>query len=272
MQFNIRPFELKYRHLPAKKGFILEKDGRFSEVSPLPGRSTETIADVLEQLKAVQKGWPKRCPKGWRGRLYPSVEFGLHSLLGLSGLSCPPIASVPCALFLCGTPDEVYHASQQSHGCTIAKLKVGHWSVHEALDVIRSLPFKLRLDFNHRWDEKQVHELCSHLSPHQIEFLEDPGCIVPGFQQASDEEPSHGFPIWKPMVRGLPPPKQPLILSSSLESSIGLHQIAALMQTHQIPDHVLGIGTGLNLEQDLVQNPAVLREGRLHFPPSWELC
>lgn len=253
MPFDIRPFELTFRHLGTKKGFLLEKEGRFSEVSPLPGRSLETLDDALEQLKAVQKGW--------RGPLYPSVQFGLY------GLSCPQVTSIPCALFLYGTPQEVLQT--ESHGCTVAKLKVGHWSVPQALDVIASLPLKLRLDFNHRWPPNQVLELCSKISPDQIEFLEDAGCTVPGFTEAHDE---HLKPtIWKPMVRGLPPPHQHLILSSSLESSIGLHQIAALIETHQIPDHVLGIGTHLNLEHDLVQNSATLQAGRLHFPSSWVL-
>ena len=260
MHFNIKPFELKHRHLPTKKGLLLEKDGRFSEVSPLPGRSIETVEEALEQLQAVQRGW--------KGPLYPSVEFGLY------GLACPQVLSIPCALFLCGSPDEVLKAAHLPHGCTTVKLKVGHWSAAQALHVIQNLPFKkLRLDFNHLWDTKEVRKLCAELSPDQIEFLEDPGCIVPGFLEAYDEKPSpHSLNIWKPMVRGLPPPKCRLILSSSLESSIGLHQIAALTESHQIPAHILGIGTGINLEQDLVKNSAALREGKLHFPTSWDLC
>lgn len=246
MQFDIHPFELKHRHLPTKRGFLLEKEGRLSEVSPLPGWNKETADEALEQLHAVQKGW--------RGPLYPSVEFGLY------GLTCPQVTSIPCALFLCGTPDEVLKTVQLPHDCTTAKLKLGRWSVPEARDVIAAIPFKLRIDFNNLWNEKDVHALCSHLSPEQIEFLEDPGCTVPGFNHASDSTN-----VWKPMVRGLPPPRAPIILSSALESSIGLHQIASLLQTHQIPAHIVGLGTILNLENDLVQNSATLKDGHLHF-------
>ncbi len=259
MLLNLRSFELRHRHLPTKKGVLLEKDGRFSEVSPLPGRSIETFDEALEQLKAVQKGWT--------GPLYPSVQFGLY------GLTSPPVESVPCALFLHGTPGEVIKAANTFHGATTAKLKVGHWTVEQAVAVIRSIPLKLRLDFNLLWNEKDVHKLCSKLSPDQIEFLEDPGCIVPGFMEAYDEKPSPiSLNIWKPMVRGLPSPKSRVILGSSLESSIGLHQIASLMQSHQIPAHVLGIGTGINFEQDLVKNSAVFKNGRLYFPKEWQLC
>lgn len=248
MHFEIHPFEIKHRHLPNKTAFLLKKEGRFSEVSPLPGRSRETAADALEQLSLIQK-------KGANFPLYPSVAFGLY------GLTCPIVSSIPCALFLCGTPDEVIKISQTPHGCTTAKLKVGSWSIEDALRVIPSLHFKLRLDFNHMWEEKAVHKLCHHLDPDQIEFLEDPGCKVPGFRVATD-----GREVWKPMVQGLPPLKHPVILSSSLETTIGLHQIAALLQTHDIPSHTLGIGTVLNLQHDIVQNGAFLRGGRLHFP------
>ncbi|MBP7073915.1 MAG: hypothetical protein KBA81_00835 [Rhabdochlamydiaceae bacterium] len=256
MQFEIEPFEIKLKGFPAKKGVLLEKEGRYSEVSPLPGRSIETYQDALEQLHAVKKGW--------RGPLFPSVEFGIY------GLIAPLAASVPCALFLYGTPDEVLKTAETAHGCTVAKLKVGHWTMDEALAVIRALPFKLRLDFNHLWESAKVHQLCAKLSPDQIEFLEDAGSSVPGFIEAVDERESPT--IWKPMVRGLPSPREHLILSSSFESSIGLHQIASLIQSHQIPPHVLGIGTITHLEQDLVQNPAVLKDGKLHFPTSWILC
>ncbi len=256
MQFEIRPFELNLKGFPAKKGFLLEQEERLSEVSPLPGRSCETYEDAFEQLQAVKKGW--------RGPLFPSVEFGLY------GLIAPQVLSAPCALFLHGTPDEVLKMAHTPHGCTIAKLKVGHWTVDDALAVIRAIPCKLRLDFNHRWEPEKVHQLCAQLSPEHIEFLEDPGCTVPGFIEAQDAKDPPA--IWKPMVRGLPPQGQPLILSSSFESSIGLHQIAALLQTHQIPLHVLGIGTISHLEHDLVQNPAVLKDGKLHFPTHWTLC
>ncbi len=256
MQFEISPFEIKLKGFPAKKGFLLEKEGRFSEVSPLPGRSIETYEEALEQLQAVKKGW--------RGPLFPSVEFGLY------GLIAPQVSSIPCALFLFGTPDEVLKTAETAHGCTVAKLKVGHWTVGETLAVIQELPFKLRLDFNHQWTPAHVHQLCAKLSPDQIEFLEDAGSSVPGVIGVQDKG---DLPtIWKPMVRGLPLPKQPLILSSSFESSVGLQQIASLIQSHQIPPHILGIGTISHLEQDLVQNPAILKDGKLHFPNQWILC
>lgn len=253
MQFNIRPFELRHRHYPSKKGLLLEKDSNLSEVAPLPGRSIETYDEALEQLQAVQRGWA--------GPVYPSVAFGLY------GLSAPRVASIPCALFLSGSPADALKQLENPYGCTVAKLKVKNWKLAQTLDVIQSTNLKLRIDFEHSWPEVAVRDLCSKLDPNQIEFLEDAGCTIPGFVTL-DEQTS----IWKPMVRGLPPLKSPLILSSALESSIGLHHIASLIQSHQISHHVVGLGTILNLENDLVENSATLKNGQLHFPTTWQLC
>ncbi len=251
MQFNIRPFELRHRHYLPKKGLLLEKDGNLSEVAPLPGRSIETYDDALEQLQAIQRGWA--------GPVYSSVAFGLY------GLSALRVASIPCALFLSGSPTDVLNRLENPHGCTVAKLKVKNWTVAQTLDVIQSTNLKLRIDFENNWPEETIRSLCSKLDPTQIEFLEDAGCAIPGFTSL-DERTS----VWKPMVRGLPPLKSPLILSSSLESSIGLHHIASLIQSHQISHHVLGLGTILNLENDLVHNSAILKDGHLHFPTTWQ--
>ncbi len=232
---------------------LLEENGRYSEVSPLPGWNQESLDDALAQLKAIQNGY--------KGPLYPSVAFGLY------GLTAPHISCVPYALFLSGTPDEVLQAAVAPHGAHVAKLKVGCWDLPTTLSVIRSIPLKLRLDFNLRWTPNNVFELCSHLSPDQIEFLEDPGCTVPGFAHASDSTN-----VWKPTVRGLPTHGASIILSSAMESSISLHNIAALTLSHHIPPHILGIGTLTHTQGDLVQNPATYKDGHIHFPTDWKIC
>ena len=240
-------FEQKGRRI------LLEENGRFSEVSPLQGWNKECTDDALTQLKAIQNGY--------KGPFYPSVAFGLY------GLTAPHISSVPYALFLSGKPDDVIQTAHSTHGAHVAKLKVGHWDLATTLSVIRSIPLKLRLDFNLRWQPSDVLTLCSHLSPKQIEFLEDPGCTVPGFSHASDSTN-----VWKPTVRGLPPHGASLILSSAMESSIGLHNIAALTLSHAIVPHILGIGTLTHISDDLVQNPATYKDGHIHFPTEWQPC
>lgn len=240
-------FEQKGRRI------LLEENGHYSEVSPLPGWNQESLDDALTQLKAIQNG----C----KGPLYPSVAFGLY------GLNAPRISSVPYALFLSGTPDEVLQAAHSPHGAHLAKLKVGHWNLPTTLSVIRSIPLKLRLDFNLLWQPSDVFKLCSHLSPEQIDFLEDPGCVVPGFSHASDTTS-----VWKPTVRGLPSHGASIILSSAMESSIGIHNVAALTLSHHIPSHILGIGTLTHINDDLVQNPATYKDGHIHFPPEWKIC
>ena len=253
MDFKIHPFEQTYRHFPLKRGVLLEgANGAWSEISPLPGRSIETLSMAIDQLEAIQQGFA--------GPYLPSVAFGLY------GLTAPYTASVPCALFLAGPPDAVLKTAEEPHGCTHAKVKVGSWSLEEAIDVLRILTarFTVRIDFNLAWKQDAVHRLCAHLPLDKVEFLEDPGCPVHPFPVFSDAE-GLSPTVWKPMVRGLPTKRAPLILSSSFETSIGLHHIASLIQSHLIPLHALGIGT-LHQERDVVQNGAYLENGRIHFP------
>lgn len=261
MRFNIHHFELKHRHFPTKQGLLLESlQGKWSEVSPLPGRSEETLQDALDQLQALQNGWS--------GPLLPSVAFGIYSL------TAPPILSAPCAPLFTGTPKEVLKMAAEMQGFKTAKLKVGPWKVDQALDIIQHLSnrFRLRIDFNSAWKKTDIDWLCSRLAPDQIEFLEDPGYATGNFPVASDAETlSSCIQVWKPMVRGLPQNGQSLILSSALESSIGLQSIASLITSHNIPHHIVGLGTILYTENDLVRNSAWLKEGHIHFPPSWEI-
>jgi O-succinylbenzoate synthase len=261
MAFKIHPFELKHRHFPHKKGVLLEgTNGNWSEVSPLPGRSSETLNEAIDQLTAILS-------QGYCGPYFPSVAFGLY------GLTAPFIPHVPCALLLAGTPSDVLKMIEEPHGCTYVKLKVGTWSVAQALRVIPFLSdrFFLRIDFNHAWEPSAVHKLCAHLNPKKIEFLEDPGCDIAPFHTRHDTYPSSAT-IWKPMVRGLPPVKAPVILSSAFETSIGLQHIASLLSHCDIPEHVLGLGTGMYRENDVVSNPAFLKDGKLHFPKRWEFA
>lgn len=259
MDFKIHLFEIKHRYFPSKKGVLLEgKNGNWSEVSPLPGRSVETLEEATAQLQAV-------C-QGFKGPYFPSVAFGLY------GLTAPFIESVPCALLLCGSPQEVTKRADEPHGCRNVKIKVDTWSASQAIEIVPTLSqrFLLRIDFNHAWPPSDVYKLCSYLCPDHIEFLEDPGCDVAPFRALYDtHSPSIG--VWKPMVRGLPPLGANVILSSAFETSIGLRHVASLLKSRNIPAHVLGLGTGMYRENDVVSCGAFLESGRLYFPKEWEV-
>lgn len=236
---------------------MLQGDKRWSEVSPLPGRSMETLDQVLVQLKAVQNGY--------LGPLYPSVEFGLF------GLDAPRVESTPFCLFLNGSVQEILKNAKKNHGCTTAKLKLKGFDLTTALFLVKILKshFRLRIDFESRWDQKKIEDFLSHFTPTDFEFIEDPGYPIFPFPMASDDKSIGATTVWKPMVRGLPEKKAAVILSSSYESSMGIHQIAALAKSWEIPAHPLGIGTVFHLQDDIAVDRPYFQDGKIYFP---QLC
>jgi O-succinylbenzoate synthase len=88
---------------------------------------------------------------------------------------------------------------------------------------------------------------------------------------AADDQSLGSSVVWKPMVRGLPEKKSRVILSSSYESSIGIHQIASLAKNWEIPIHPLGIGTVIHLQEDLLEDPPFIKDGKVHFPVEFRI-
>lgn len=111
----------------------------------------------------------------------------------------------------------------------------------------------------------------SHFAPDDFEFIEDPGHDISPFPMAADDQSRGSWVVWKPMVRGLPEKKSQVILSSSYESSIGIHQIATLAKTWEIPVHPLGIGTVIHLQEDLLEEAPYIRDGKVHFPEEFKI-
>ena len=314
MEFKIYHFTLFQEIYGTKEGFLLEGEKTWSEVSPLPGRSRESLSDVLQQLKAVQNGY--------QGPLFPSVEFGLF------GLKAPRISEAPVCLFLNGSVQDILVQAKKNHGCTAAKLKIGKFDLPTALFLVKILKntYRLRLDVGGAWSKNQLTDFLAHFTPQDFEFIEDPGFDISPFPMASDDQSlgsnlvsdcknpctylcpdlpaghsaehagifeqavkcERAAPqdkdgskmhtdfcnqtlVWKPMVKGLPEKKAAVVLSSSYESSIGIHQIAALAQELEIPSHPLGIGTFLHLQNDLLQDPPFIREGKIYFPEEFHI-
>ncbi len=259
MDFKIFHFKITQAIFGMKEGFLLQGEKNWSEVSPLPGRSRETLSQVLEQLKAAQNGY--------QGPLFPSVEFGIF------GLSAPKISEAPVCLFLNGTVQDISKQAKTNHGCSTAKLKIGHLDVSAAVFLARTLKedFRLRIDIGGKWSKEQIETFLSHFAPEDFEFIEDPGHDISPFPMASDDQALGPTVVWKPMVRGLPEKKTAVILSSSYESGIGIHQIASLAKAWEIPSHPLGIGTAVHLQEDLLEDPPFIREGKIHFPTEFHI-
>lgn len=247
MRFNLYRFTCRYPLL-TKTGIILESEGIWSEVSPWPGKNHETTADALEQLKAVQSGW--------KGQLFPSVEWGLYGLQRLTP------CRLPAALLLMGSPDAII-AEAETAGFTVAKIKIGDFDVLTARDLVISLKdrFRLRIDLQEKWSQENVRQFCSYFQPADFECIEDPGCTIDPFPTVTEAQE-----VWKPMVRGVPPENSNVYLSSVFESGIGIAQIGAAAMRNQLCHHPLGVGTYRLLQDDILKTPLVLQAGYLEVP------
>lgn len=259
MEFKIFHFKITLKAFGIKEGFLLQNENHWSEVSPLPSRSRETLSEALQQLKAVQNGY--------QGPLFPSVEFGLF------GLSSPKITDAPVCLYLNGTVQDILKHTKKNHGCKTAKLKVGHLDVPAAVFLANLLKneFRLRLDIVGKWSQEQTTRFLSNFAPEDFEFIEDPGYDISPFLIASDGQTLGSIVVWKPMIKGMPQKKSAVILSSSYESGVGIHQIASLAKACEIPSHNLGIGTVVHVQEDPLTDPPFIREGKIHFPSEFHI-
>ena len=140
--------------LPIREGLLLEYDGGWGEIAPLPGRSRETLLEAKEEILRCLPNLSKTTP------IYPSVRFGIES-------ASRPLRSIRVPLSLFNRPRP---------GFTTLKLKLGHLSIDDAIALVQSLfkTYRLRLDCNQAWTLDEALYFVSHFSPQDFDYLEEP--------------------------------------------------------------------------------------------------
>ncbi|MGQ0287051.1 o-succinylbenzoate synthase [Pasteurellaceae bacterium 22721_9_1] len=213
--------------------------------------------------------------------LYPSVAFGLScafaemkGLLGEQG-------NYQVAPLCYGDPDELYEPLSQMQGEKVAKIKVGMYEANRdgliADMLLEAIPdLQLRLDANRSWSLEKAAMFAKYVKPEhraRIQFLEEP-CKTPeqslqfaqeteiaiawdetvrdaGFQV--QQQPHLAAIVIKPTLVGSLEKCVDLIqqahqlglkavISSSIESSFGLTQLARIAQQYT-PNTVPGLDT-----------------------------
>ncbi|WP_225087266.1 o-succinylbenzoate synthase [Pectobacterium colocasium] len=264
----------------------LQEDERlgWGEIAPLPEFSVETLAEAeavtLEQLQSWATG------SAFSDDLLPSVAFGLSCAQAELDQHLPQAADYRKAPLCSGDPDELFDMLQAMPGEKVAKVKVGLYeAVRDGMIVnvlLEALPdLKLRLDANRSWTRAKADGFARYVAPSlrsRIAFLEEP-CKTreesrefareTGISIAWDEsvreadfrveaEPGVSAIVIKPTLVGSLARCQQLVqetqqagltavISSSIESSLGLTQLARL--AHWLtPETIPGLDT-LNLMQ-----------------------
>jgi len=241
-----------------------ESEG-WGEISPLPGFSHETLDEAQHAALAWLKGW--RESESLPLPAEPSAAFGLSCALAELTEELPDAAEYRAAMLCTGDPDALFAALAALPGEKVAKVKVGLYeAVRDGMVVnllLESIPdLQLRLDANRAWTPLKAQQFAKYVNPAyrpRIAFLEEP-CKTPeaslafaqetGIAIAWDEslrekdfclsaQPGVGAVVVKPTLTGsLEKVRQQVaqakalgltvVISSSIESSLGLTQLARI--------------------------------------------
>ncbi|NEY29312.1 o-succinylbenzoate synthase [Escherichia coli] len=266
-----------------------EQEG-WGEIAPLPEFSHETLEQAQEAALADLQQWA--AGQQPNENVLPSVAFGLSCALAELSDSLPTDANYRKAPLCSGDPDELFAVLQAIPGEKVAKVKVGLYeAVRDGMVVnvlLEALPdLKLRLDANRSWTRAKADGFAKYVNPewrNRIAFLEEP-CKTrdesrdfarqTGIAIAWDEsvrepdfrvEAEEGVAaiVIKPTLTGSLQRCQQLIsqahhagldavISSSIESSLGLTQLARVA-AWLTPNTVPGLDT-LDLMQAQLIRP-----------------
>ncbi|CNI60348.1 O-succinylbenzoate synthase [Yersinia rohdei] len=237
----------------------------WGEIAPLPEFSQETLAQAEAAALSWLQCWVKG--ENPLLNPLPSVAFGLSCAQAELDNSLPMTADYRKAPLCTGDPDELFAVLQALPGEKVAKVKVGLYeAVRDGMIVnvlLEALPdLTLRLDANRSWTRAKADGFAKYVNPElrsRIAFLEEP-CKTraesrefardTGIAIAWDEsvreadfkveaEPGVAAIVIKPTLVGSIARCQQLVqqahqaglvavISSSIESSLGLTQLARL--------------------------------------------
>ncbi|WP_145479961.1 o-succinylbenzoate synthase [Yersinia similis] len=237
----------------------------WGEIAPLPEFSQETLDQAQAAVERWLQHWVSGAESD--NRLLPSVAFGLSCAQAELSQTLPLSANYRKAPLCTGDPDELFAVLQALPGEKVAKVKVGLYeAVRDGMIVnllLEALPdLTLRLDANRSWSRAKADGFAKYVNPalrSRIAFLEEP-CKTraesrefaqdTGIAIAWDEsvreadfqveaEPGVAAIVIKPTLVGSIARCQQLVeqahqvglvavISSSIESSLGLTQLARL--------------------------------------------
>ncbi|MCU6665220.1 o-succinylbenzoate synthase [Silvania hatchlandensis] len=262
---------------------IADREG-WGEIAPLPGFSRESLEDAEAALRAWSLAWRDGGEPLLSG--LPSVDFGISCALAEMNGTLPDAADYRAAPLCTGDPDELFAVLAAMPGEKVAKIKVGLYeAVRDGMVanlLLEAIPdLYLRLDANRAWTPLKAQQFAKYVNPayrDRIAFLEEP-CKTradslafareTGIAIAWDEslreddfrfiaEPGVRAVVIKPTLTGSIAKVREqvnaaqaqgltVVISSSIESSLGLTQLARIA-AWLTPDTVPGLDT-LNLMQ-----------------------
>lgn len=261
----------------------------WGEIAPLPGFSQESLADAESQALSWIDGWLSGNEPDWPTA--PSAAFGLSCAWAELAGGLPQAAEYRAAPLCTGDPDRLFAMLRELPGDKVVKVKVGLYEavrdgmvVNLLLEAISDL--RLRLDANRGWTPLKARQFARYVEPQyrsRIAFIEEP-CQTreqsrefareSGIAIAWDEslreadfrfeaEPWLAAVVIKPTLTGsLERVREQVaqahslgleaVISSSIESSLGLTQLARIA-AWLTPGTIPGLDTLSLMEAQLIR-------------------
>ena len=260
------PFKVPFRGLTHRDGYLFEGPFGWAEWSPFPWYGDHDAARWKRAgAEAAFEGWPKPL----RDRI-------------------PVNATIP------DVDPETAHRMATASGCSTAKVKVGNGDDDARVEAVRDAlgPHgKIRIDANAAWDLEAAIVAIKTLSRYDLEYVEQPvetledmvdlrrridvplavdeparsieGARRAGAMGAADVlivkvQPVGGV---KAGLAAAEAAGLPAVVSSAVETSIGLAAGVALAAALPELPYACGLGTALLLEGDVVADPLMPQDG-----------
>lgn len=270
MDLELRPFSLPLRHpfrnLTERTGLLVRRGAKWAEFSP--------FAD-----------YPSHLRRRWFAATLEQLD---------EDPSRPERDRVPINVTVPALGPAQAHDLVTRSGCSTAKVKVGDPDDEARVEAVRDAlgpDGRLRIDVNARWDVDEAVRKLKALDRYNLEYAEQPVpsldemrevraridvplAVDESLRTASDPEsvdvagaadvavlkvaPLGGIDRTLRLAERL---DMPVVISSALESSVGMEagvRCAALLPEL---DHACGLGTVSLFEGDLVDDPLVARDG-----------
>ena len=179
--FEIFSYKLPSR-IGKRRGLFIrltQGDGRFGvgEIAPLPGVNFETLEEALVQTKKLREKFLQKEMSPLQ--LLPSVHFGLASALRQLSIPSRDLSFKPIQLL------HNEKGEEQTPHLNEIKCKIGHLTIEEAVKrsaLLLEQGMHLRLDINGRWDLEKSVAFCTHFSPKDFVYIEDPVASLSEFE------------------------------------------------------------------------------------------
>jgi O-succinylbenzoate synthase len=266
------PFSVALRHpvlgVTSRSGFLIEGEAGWAEWSPLPSWSRE------------------------------EGETAHRGALETAGSAFPPIiqASVEINTMIPRVAPDIAARMAVAAGCRTVKVKVGDLEGEARIRAVREAvgpATHIRLDANGSWDLEQAIRSLDVLARYDIELVEDP---VPTLADLAGLRRRTSIPlaaetsirtiedvmemrrldaadvlVIKPQriggivaaLRAAELARIPVVVSSALETSVGLAACLAVAAALPASPYAHGIGTATLLAEDVTSDPLLPVQGRL---------